>query len=450
MVLRIGPREPWEEHRREYHLVRCEPIKQGNFSKVYRRQHKPDGRAPTLVVIKELRHQAELTQQEEHELQCIRLVNDHRFRGHVIKLLNVFHKVESVREVAHIIVMESGICSLLHIQSSGSEFGTSTVQTWIRSLARAVQACHESQVMHRDIKPGNCIMCVGQQATLDLNLADFGNSVVVTTGPPISGASFELEWSTTPEYCAPELFRGFHSFRGDVWSIGVICSELLHIQPGVVAVRSEGNPRDENGIQGWQAAAMKHSQNLQDSRGTEPLVSGLMGVDMCVGCCRMDVCKRLSAEEVANHPFILSNRTWTPEMDMISDLAPLLLHMAPGDLWGPGSHEWMMTTLPETHRKDWALELIGSLIKYPFAVQIFVRLASKLKPQYTAKSLVGVLLETAVQAADCLTPGSQTTERCRRQMKVLDAQGVCRFQGLPRILQKLGLLKKSHTRLRRR
>ena len=124
-------------------------------------------------------------------------------------------------------------------------------------------------------------------------------------------------------------------------------------------------------------------------------------------------------------------------MDMISDLAPLLRHMAPGDFRGPGSHEWMMTSLPTKHQDDWALELIGSLIKYPFAVQIFVRLASKLKPKYTATSLVDVLLETAVQAADCLTPGSETEERCRRQMKVLDAQGVCRFVGWPRILQKL-------------
>ena len=161
----------------------------------------------------------------------------------------------------------------------------------------------------------------------------------------------------------------------------------------------------------------------------------------------MDIRERLSAQQVAKHPFILSCRKWSAEMDMISDLAPLLRHMAPGDFRGPGSHEWMMTSLPTKHQDDWALELIGSLIKYPFAVQMFVQLASKLKPKYTAKSLVDVLLETAVRAAHCL---SKTEERCRRQIKVLDARGVCRFLGLPRILQKLGLLKNSHTRLQRR
>ena len=209
---------------------------------------------------------------------------------------------------------------------------------------------------------------------------------------------------------------------------------------------SDGNPRTEVGVQGWVAAARKHSMTLQEIRGTGPLVSGLMGMDLCVGCCRMDIRERLSAEQVANHPFIISCRKWSAEMDMISDLAPLLRHMAPGDVRGPGSHEWMMTSLPNTHQDDWALELIGSLIKYPFAVQIFMHLASKLKPKYTAKSLVDVLLETAVRAAHCLTLGSKTEERCRGQIKVLDAQGVCRFLGLPRILQKLGLLKKkTHT-----
>ena len=236
-VMQLGGRvhkEPWEDHESEYQKVHGgERIKQGNFGHVYRMRHIDSDGGATLVVIKEVRHRAEhTTWQEEHELDCIRRLNDHRFRGHVIKLLNVFHKVEC-RVVANIIVMESGICNLQHIQRSHSGYGTSTVQTWMRSLARAVWACHEVQVMHRDIKPANCIMCLGQQESiLELKLADFGNSVVVSTGPPLSGVSFAVEWATTPEYCAPELFRGFHAFQGDVWSIGVICSELLHTQPG--------------------------------------------------------------------------------------------------------------------------------------------------------------------------------------------------------------------------
>ena len=236
MILRSRQveKEPWEDRKREYKKITGgDRIKQGMFGIVSRHVHTDSNGAKKIVVIKQVEHQPGHDWQEEHEVECFRRLNNHhRFRGHVIKLLNVFHEVEG-KKVANIFVMESGICSLLQIQRCHSWYSTPMVQTWMRSLARAVWACHEKQVMHRDIKPANCIMCLGpQESILELKLADFGNSVVVSAGPPVSGVSFALEWATTPNYCAPELFRGFHTFEGDVWSIGVICSELLHTEPG--------------------------------------------------------------------------------------------------------------------------------------------------------------------------------------------------------------------------
>ena len=183
---------------------------------------------------------------------------------------------------------------------------------------------------------------------------------------------------------------------------------------------SDGNPHNAVGAQGWTDAARQHSANLQAIRGTGPLVPGLMGMDICAGCCQVDIHERLSAEQLVNHVFIMSCRTWSAEMDMISDLAPLLRHMLPGDGKGPRSHEWMVTSLPDTQQADWALEFIGSLIKYPFAVEIFVPLASRLPPKYTAANLVNVLLETGVRAAEALSHRfrgrmSNTAQRCRAQ-----------------------------------
>jgi len=119
-----------------------------------------------MVVIKEVTLPGGSSWQEEHELDCLKRLNEHQLRDHVIKLLRIFHKV-SRHGAANIIVMESGITTLLHIQRSHSGHGTGTVQAWMRSLARAVWACHEVQVMHRDIKPANCIMCLGQEASLE-------------------------------------------------------------------------------------------------------------------------------------------------------------------------------------------------------------------------------------------------------------------------------------------
>jgi len=180
-------------------------------------------------------------------------------------------------------------------------------------------------------------------------------------------------------------------------------------------------------VRDWVAAAKRHSMLLQKIQGTGPLVSGLMGMDMCAGCCQMEVHQRLTAKQTANHPFVLSCRKWSAEVEMISALAPLLRHMPPGDVRGHGSHEWMMTTLPAALQEDWALELIGSMIKYPFAVEIFVELASSLKPDYRAKQLVDVLLETVIRAANLTAPGSIDSQRCRAQRVALDAQGARRF-----------------------
>jgi hypothetical protein len=52
-------------------------------------------------------------------------------------------------------------------------------------------------------------------------------------------------------------------------------------------VWSDGDPRTEVGARDWVVAAKQHGILLQEIRGTGPLVSGLMGMDICVGCCQM-------------------------------------------------------------------------------------------------------------------------------------------------------------------
>eukprot|EP00974_Lingulodinium_polyedra_P079899 7737882-Lingulodinium_polyedra.AAC.1 len=61
--------------------------------------------------------------------------------------------------------------------------------------------------------------------------------------------------------------------------------------------------------------------------------------------------------------------------------------MLPGDVEGPGSHNWMMTAWPANMQEDWGLEVIGSMIKYPFVVAIFVQQTRDLPPGYSAVQL---------------------------------------------------------------
>ena len=66
---------------------------------------------------------------------------------------------------------------------------------------------------------------------------------------------------------------------------------------------SKGDTNTEVGRQDWVDAAKRHSAAVQESRGSGPLVSGLMGMDLCCGCCQLDISERLSAEQVTDHPF---------------------------------------------------------------------------------------------------------------------------------------------------
>ena len=100
------------DHARVGKKVHGDRIAQGTFSHLWRSCHTdPDG-LQTIVVIKEATYTSESAWQDAHELECLRRLNDHRFRDHGIKLLRAFVKVRS-HPLTNIIVMESGIYSVV-------------------------------------------------------------------------------------------------------------------------------------------------------------------------------------------------------------------------------------------------------------------------------------------------------------------------------------------------
>jgi serine/threonine protein kinase len=96
----------------------------------------------------------------------------------------------------------------------------------IRTLALAVQAAHDQQVIHRDLKPANILF--GADGTP--KVADFGLARRTdTTGHTASGAVLG-----TPSYMAPEQARGKIRELGpavDVYALGAILYECLTGQP---------------------------------------------------------------------------------------------------------------------------------------------------------------------------------------------------------------------------
>lgn len=90
---------------------------------------------------------------------------------------------------------------------------------WIEELCTAVGYAHAREIIHRDIKPLNLMVdSYGRLKVLDFGIARMRGTL----------ASNATALVGTPGYCAPEQIKGGEvDLRSDIFSIGVVCYELL-------------------------------------------------------------------------------------------------------------------------------------------------------------------------------------------------------------------------------
>jgi CHASE2 domain-containing sensor protein len=131
------------------------------------------------------------------------------------------------------------------------------------AIAAAVDAAHEEGILHRDLKPGNILLCGKDGEAPAVKVLDFGLAEIAGAplpaspqGGPTSGAGADGRLTATgdllgtPLYVAPEVIRGARAGRAsDLYSFGVIAYEMLAGRPPfagstreVLAGHLEGEP----------------------------------------------------------------------------------------------------------------------------------------------------------------------------------------------------------------
>lgn len=97
---------------------------------------------------------------------------------------------------------------------------------YFEQIARGLKEIHDSNIIHRDVKPANILITKNQKA----KISDFGISKIKSIINETNEDSFS---PGTPRYTAPEQFINFeskkniYSYESDIYSVGVMMYEFI-------------------------------------------------------------------------------------------------------------------------------------------------------------------------------------------------------------------------------
>jgi serine/threonine-protein kinase len=114
-------------------------------------------------------------------------------------------------------------CTLAHLLASGRPLPEKDVLGIASLVCDAVQFMHGRGVVHRDLKPGNIMICPDRTIrVMDFGIASASASRKITLSGRLSSPL------GTPEYMAPEQVQNQTTDeRTDIYSLGVILYEML-------------------------------------------------------------------------------------------------------------------------------------------------------------------------------------------------------------------------------
>ncbi len=310
-----------DETKQKY--VKDKKIGEGTYAIVYLGHLKAD--PSSLLAIKKIKVNTEV--RDGLSMDAIREVKYLQELSHpnIIALHAVFSsKNQNLNLVLEYLPL--GDLEMLIKDSEGIRYGTAEVKAWMGMLGRAVWFCHESFVLHRDIKPNNLFIA----ADGEVKLADFG--LARSFSDPYRPMTSQV---ITRWYRPPELLFGarFYSGAVDVWSMGTVFAELILRSPFVAGntevhqleliCNTIGTPTEEN----WPGVSKLEGYLKYDKAATVPVrgkdfylsrfgTVGPVGVDLLMSMLALDPRKRCTARQMLEHKWWSSDPQPTAKEDL--------------------------------------------------------------------------------------------------------------------------------------
>lgn len=211
---------------------KLELLGRGGSSKVYKVKSVANTR---LFAIKKVRF-------DQFDDSCVK-----GFKGEIDLLLRLKHSDRVVKLIDHAIgdgsiylVMECGELDLAHVFqnriNTSKTLDLQFVKYHVVEMLKCVQAVHEADIVHSDLKPANFLFVKGM-----LKIIDFG---IANAVPDHTANIYRESQIGTPNYMAPEaLIETNQPFPGvekntwkvgkpsDVWSCGCIMYQMIYGKP---------------------------------------------------------------------------------------------------------------------------------------------------------------------------------------------------------------------------
>ena len=270
-----------------YGMVRL--INRGAFARVVLAKDLHTGRDCAIKLIEKSNAPPCARRYMEREVQIMRLVS----HPNIVKCLDIFDSRLRTRIVME--YMSGGMLSEIISNRDAGGLPEDAAQPIVRGILCGVEYLHRNGVVHRDLKPDNCLLPNQEEPYGEVKLSDFGLSNFVPSGVPFNGKLCVDDAVLTsavgsPGFVAPELFDCSYGTAVDIWSVGVIMYNILSGKMPFSGTLDEVRSAARNGIVDFNC-----TEACQISQSARSLILGML---------KVNVGERLTACQALDHEWL--------------------------------------------------------------------------------------------------------------------------------------------------